>query len=461
MPRPPAPPPSPDGPPPREGGDACPGTLRLHSADDGLLARVRLPGGVLTAPQARALQDAADRLGDGSLHITSRGNVQLRGLSSDCSGPLAQRLDAAGLLPSARHERVRNVLASPLSGLDGDGHLPVRPWLRELDTLLCTSDATTALSGRFLFALDDGRGDVAGLDADVTLLAVSAGEALLLVAGTPAAVVPAAEAPRAALFTATAFLGLAAGAGGRGAAGASGRVWRIAELPGGPGPLADALPGLLRDAGVPATGQDSSAAPPTAPGPSPGAVFGPGGSVTLSALAPLGLLTGSRWRALLDAAERDGSGEILLTPWRGVLVPGVPRHRAAALLASLDAAGLVTDPGSPWIGVGACVGRPGCAKSLADVRADAAASLPPAPGLPVYWSGCERRCGRPQGTRIDVLATGEGYRVTAPGAGRPRDVAARPADLAAALAAARGHPGEADRTDHHSDDRNDSDAATR
>ncbi|MBW1600107.1 precorrin-3B synthase, partial [Streptomyces sp. JJ38] len=432
MPRPPAPPPSPDGPPPREGGDACPGTLRLHSADDGLLARVRLPGGVLTAPQARALQGAADRLGDGSLHITSRGNVQLRGLSSGCSGPLAERLDAAGLLPSARHERVRNVLASPLSGLDGAGHLSVRPWLRELDTLLCTSDAATALSGRFLFALDDGRGDVAGLDADVTLLAVSADAARLLVAGTAAAVVPAAEAARAALLAATAFLDLAAGRGGR--------VWRIAELPGGPGALAAALPGLLRDAGVPATGPDSSAAPPTGPGPSPGVVSGPGAPVTLSALAPLGLLTGPRWRALLDAAERDGSGEILLTPWRGVLVPGVPRHRAAALLASLDATGLVTDPGSPWIGVGACVGRPGCAKSLADVRADAAAALPAVPGLPVYWSGCERRCGRPQGTRVDVLATGEGYRVTEPGAERPRDVAARPAELAAALAAARGHP---------------------
>ncbi|GAB3825116.1 hypothetical protein [Dactylosporangium cerinum] len=80
----------------------------------------------------------------------------------------------------------------------------------------------------------------------------------------------------------------------------------------------------------------------------------------------------------------------------------------------LTAAGLVTDPGSPWAGVTACAGRPGCAKALADVRADARAAVEAgtAPtGLPVHWVGCERRCGAPKGRHVEMLATADGYQV--------------------------------------------------
>ncbi|GAA4676400.1 precorrin-3B synthase [Streptomyces chumphonensis] len=451
MPTPPAPPPFPDGPPPPEGGDACPGSLRPHTADDGLLVRVRIPGGVLTTRQAQVAADAADRLGDGTLHLTSRGNVQLRGLRSDGVRELAGLLTAAGLLPSARHERVRNVVASPLSARDGRGHRDVRPWLRELDALLCASNSAPELSGRFLFALDDGRGDVLALGPDVTLLASPAGDAVLYVADTAAARVPAAEAPRAALLAAETFLTAAREC--------AARTWRVTELPGGPGALARALPQRLRDAGLaaappPAPRTAPPTAPPAAP-PTPGVLpgAGPDGPVTLSVHAPFGALGTARWRALVDAARLGDADELTLTPWRGVLVPGLPRARAEEAAARLAAAGLVTDPASPWPGVGACVGRPGCAKALADVRADAAAALPdPAPatpaasgtgGVPVYWSGCARRCGHPRGEHVDVLATGDGYRVTAPDGHTvhlPAPAAGGappPGRTAAALAAAR------------------------
>src|SRR5215218_8158350 len=160
-----------DAAPVRDRGDACPGALRLHAADDGGLARLRLPGGFLTARQVEALAVAAEELGDGRLDITSRGNVQLRGLGDACAAPLAAALHDAGLLPSERHERIRNIVASPLAGLDGLPTADVGGWTRALDGLLCGSDRATGLSGRFLFALDDGRGDVAALGADVTLLA--------------------------------------------------------------------------------------------------------------------------------------------------------------------------------------------------------------------------------------------------------------------------------------------------
>ncbi|UUS32094.1 cobalamin biosynthesis protein CobG [Streptomyces changanensis] len=449
----------------RDRGDACPGALRLHRADDGGLARLRLPVGVLTSHQITALADAADRLGDGHLGVTSRGNLDLRGLPDDCGLALAELLDAAGLLPSAAHERIRNMVVSPLAGLDGRGHADAQAWARELDALLCAEAWTTALSGRFLFAVDDGRGDVAGLGADVTLLAEPDGRAVLRVgdAGGAAAVggavggggtaeggggtaaaggataggavggtwrVAGADAPRAALAVARAFLAVAREAGTG--------AWRVAELPADCG-LGTAVTRHLADAGVVAWPEAAWPAPGTATGatgaiagtgtgtatdaaPEPG-VVGEGGAV--SVVAPLGRVTTAQFRAL----DPGPAGEVRVTPWRGFVVTGLP-GRAAAVerLAALEAAGYLVRAGSPWLSVSACTGRPGCGKALADVRADA---RPLEHGLPVHWSGCARRCGHPQGDWVDALATSDGtYEITvrtAPGT-RPPAPAASPTD---------------------------------
>ncbi|MEU1183730.1 cobalamin biosynthesis protein CobG [Streptomyces sp. NPDC005820] len=403
----------------RDRGDACPGALRLHAADDGALARIRVPGGVLRVDQAGALGLAAQELGDGELHLTSRGNVQLRGLPTGCGAELTQRLESAGLLPSWRHERVRNVVASPLSGLDGHGCADVRAWLRELDGLVCASEAAAGLSGRFLFALDDGRGDVAALGADVTLEATPDGGAWLRIGSSDsAALVDAENAPRAAVLAAEVFLEASAG-----------QAWRVAELPGSGEELAREVARRLRTPEV-----RGASARPRAGEPPPGPVTRPDGTTSLSVLAPLGRLTAAQWDEVTAAA----SGELRITPWRGVILPLVPAER----LPGLDAVGLITGPASPWLGVGACIGRPGCAKSRADVRTEAAAALTAGGGLPAYWSGCERRCGRPRGDHVDVVAAPDGgYRISVVRAGRVLTTytADNSSLLAAAVAAAHMH----------------------
>ncbi|WOI63415.1 cobalamin biosynthesis protein CobG [Streptomyces fradiae] len=402
----------------RDRADACPGALRLHRADDGGLARLRLPTGVLTAPQVAALADAADRLGDGRIGVTSRGNLDLRGLPDDCGLALAERLGAAGLLPSAAHERVRNMVVSPLSGLDGRGFGDAGAWARSLDALLCARAWTTGLSGRFLFAVDDGRGDVAGLGGDVTLVAEPGGGALVRIGGLTWRVAPD-DAPAAALAAAEAFLAVAREAGTG--------AWRVAELPDG-APLEGAVTERLATAGIAAapvaahaaagTGALPGAAglPPAAAPPEPGLV----GDRALSVVAPLGRVTSGQFRALAAGA----GDEVRVTPWRGFVVAGLAgRAEAEERLAALADAGYLTRPGSPWLAVSACTGRPGCGKALADVRADARplddAALR---GLPAHWSGCERRCGHPQGDWVDVLATGDGaYGITVRAARRDND----------------------------------------
>ncbi|WP_262705690.1 MULTISPECIES: precorrin-3B synthase [Streptomyces] len=466
--------PSGDETPVRGRDDACPGALRLHPADDGSLARIRVPGGLLTARQARALGRVAEELGDGRLDITSRGNAQVRGLAAGCGGELADRLRAAGLLPSDRHDRVRNIVASPLSGLDRAGHADVVAWVRELDAVLCDEASVdtlagrgelSGLSGRFLFALDDGRGDVAALGADVTLIATPGGGAVLRVGGPPAGAgvasvgtggaaargdlwVRSEDAARAAALAAVEFLARARESGTR--------AWRVRELPAQHAVTADRLAARLADADIhtephPGAPGPRPPQPPPVPGPVPGPAPGPDGRHALSVALPLGRVSAAQWRLITGLASRSGADELRMTPWRGVVLPGFAPDDTRGALSELSDAGLVTTPDSPWLGVGACTGRPGCAKSLADVRAHAtrmaagtARQGAPDP-LPVYVSGCERRCGHPGGRWVDALATGDtDYRVTVRGGAKgdtpeaEDGVEVTAEQLADAVAAARG-----------------------
>ncbi|MEO5873991.1 MAG: hypothetical protein ABIS86_17280, partial [Streptosporangiaceae bacterium] len=145
------------------------------------------------------------------------------------------------------------------------------------------------------------------------------------------------------------------------------------------------------------------------------------GRVALGLLAPLGRLTSAQ------AANLAVHDQLIVTPWRGLVVPGMAPGIGVPF---------VTDPASPWVGVTACTGRPGCAKSLADVQSDAAAVLRDHPSAvrepaAVHWAGCERRCGKPKGRAVDVVAALGGYRVN------DGPVLSGLAETAAAVAAAR------------------------
>src|SRR6185437_1871853 len=56
----------------------------------------------------------------------------------------------------------------------------VRDWVRRLDAAIQAEPTLAELPGRFWFGIDDGRGDVSGLGADVGVHVVGAGVALLL-----------------------------------------------------------------------------------------------------------------------------------------------------------------------------------------------------------------------------------------------------------------------------------------
>ncbi len=366
--------------------DACPGALQTHQAADGALARVRIPGGALSADQLAALAGAAEEFGDGTLHLTVRASVQLRGIADTAA--VAEAVAGAGLLPSASHERVRNLVASPLTGRCG-GLTDVRARVAELDDALCADPGLAALPGRFWFALDDGRGDVAGLGADAAVRSLPDGSAALLLAAADTGVrLDPAEAIPALLTVARRF------------AAVRDNAWRIAELADPEPLLAGWVRAPERVAAIPVT------RPPV------GWIAQDDGLVALGAAVPLGVLT-ARQAQFLAAM----GAPVVITPWRSILVCDLDEGVADTALRVLPPLGLVFDETSRWLRVSACVGSPGCERSRADVRADAARAVAaghggdPAPGADavVHYAGCERACGRPVSGRV-LVATGEGYR---------------------------------------------------
>jgi sulfite reductase beta subunit-like hemoprotein len=378
-------------PDPRAAADRCPGTLRLHEAEDGLLARVRVPGGRLDAARVRAVAEAAT-LGNGLVDLTSRANLQVRGLPAGAADDLAALLTAGGLLPSAAHDRVRNVVASPLAGRHPRAVSDTDPVVEAIDRGLCSDASLADLPGRFLFAVDDGSSLALHRDADVTLVARDPGTYELALGGERMAGRVAADAAAVvAVAAATAFLHVA-----------EGRAWRIAELPDGPGEVARRL--RLRLAGP--FGGDG-VEPLT-----PGRIEQRDGRVAITALVPLARLEGD---ALVALADRDC--ELRIGTGRTLTVVDVDPAAAEGVERRLRELGMVLEPSSGWVGLTACAGRERCPKALLDVRAAAAARAAvrrPRDGAE-HWTACERRCGERANQPVAVTVLGTGISVRARG----------------------------------------------
>ena len=271
-----------------------------------MLVRLRLIGGRVSATELGALGAVAETYGDGHLHLTSRANLQLRGLPGT-HGELAPEvltaLESTGLLPTRSHELVRNVMVSPQTGLPGGmaggtagGMADLRPVAAELDHLLCAEPLLATLSGRFLFVLDDGRGDLIERACDLGLVALDDRSAQLRIGDGWGPVVP--------LETAAAQLTSLATTFARRRGEGPHAPWHVAELP---EPL---LPPSAPDPRLP------TARAPLPYGDVPGGrhVEIPGGVLDAVLLDTVLLHTVTD---TLTAVVPS----LIVTPWRGVLIP--------------------------------------------------------------------------------------------------------------------------------------------
>lgn len=290
----------------RTRGDLCPGVLRPWPADDGALVRLRIPGGRVSPASLAALHRVASRFGDDdNVYLTTRANLQLRALPTDPDGRLpgevVEAIAATGLLPSPGHELVRNILVSPLTGLVG-GRADLRPVTDALDAGLLADPVLAGLPGRFLFVLDDGRGDLIDRTCDLGLVALDARTAQLRVGDHRAGTVPldasaVGDAARRLVELAREFVRV------RGSG--PDAPWHVRELP---APLVSSL----SSSSLPAT-----PSAPRLPAPTPSLPFGrvAGAAAIEHVRAPGGILD----RDLIARLTGPEVGELIVTPWRGVL----------------------------------------------------------------------------------------------------------------------------------------------
>jgi len=389
--------------------------LRIVPARDGGLCRVKLPGGRLTAVQARAIATASARWASGVLELTNRANLQLRGVRPDGAAALVAELQAAGLGPSdPAADDVRNLLLSPAAGRDPQQLRDVRPLAAELLALLEGDRRLHGLSPKFALQLDGGEA-LARLDHahDVWLSARAEGVVLGL-AGTPldapVGLIPPGQEVTTVAQLLHRFLDLAGPE--------QSRMRQLLETH----PLDDLLAGMdLLPApptpGAPAqTAQRLSRHPQRQPG-----------LCWIGAQPALGRLPAATLAAVAELAEHHGKGELHLTPWQGLLLPDVPVDQAPALLKALTALALITDPAAPLARLVACTGSAGCAKGQADTKGDALRLAERLPAdVEVHLSGCPRSCALAGQAPHTLLAVAPGRYdlfvrdATQPGPGRRR-----------------------------------------
>jgi precorrin-3B synthase len=379
----------------------CPGVLRPMETGDGLLARVRGRRGRLSLDQAAAVAESAIACGNGSIALSSRGNLLLRGLREAASPDLHARLSEADFInadPGA--ERLGNITASPLDDLDPLAAFDLGPSVGALESRLKDDKGLRGLPAKFSFVVDAlGRLPLGDIDADIRFEAAGAERFAIFLAGEDAlaAECAAAEAGDAGARLSRAFLGLA-GAG----EGAPRRMRALIEQRGAKIVFAEAgyetklrLRSQRRSSLRDVLGAH---------------VFGM--SPVVGAAAAFGEVEAKRFKGLIERARSLGANGVRLTPWRAFFIVGLDPLSAASMIEACAKLRFITNADEPRLRIAACPGAPACVHGRRRVREDAsrwAPLIPTGDGVILHVSGCAKGCARPAATAATLTATETGY----------------------------------------------------
>ena len=127
------------------------------------MMRLRVPNGILSSEQMRVLGEIVQRYGDdGNADITTRQNLQLRGIRIEDIPDIFQRLKSVGMTSvQSGMDNVRNITGSPMAGLDADELIDTRELVQKVQDMITNygqgNYQFTNLPRKFNIAIEGGR----------------------------------------------------------------------------------------------------------------------------------------------------------------------------------------------------------------------------------------------------------------------------------------------------------------
>lgn len=331
----------------------CPSAHKPMMSGDGLLIRIKPRMGRIAAKDVLFLCDLAENFGNGLIDLTSRANIQLRGVGEDDHTIVLDALIDRGLVDlDADHEARRNVIVTPFWA-SGDMSERLAIKLTEVFTGF-------DLPQKMGLVVDTGPdallSDVPG---DVRMERSEAGELILRADG--------------------AALGREITEGSAADALAELLEWFLETG----GASAGRMARHLKNAAIPEhwaqCAPATQAARPNLGSDGRDALFG----------VPFGSTDANALRALVQAT---GGQHIRITPWRSILVEGT---------ASVAVDGFLTK-WSPLMDIAACPGAPHCGQASVETRPLANALAGRVTGT-LHVSGCAKGCARPKPSDVTLV----------------------------------------------------------
>jgi len=364
------------------------GLFYVAPAQDSFMLRLRIPGGILATHQLRGLAQMAEEWGSGRADLTTRSNLQIREFQPKDIVRVLNRVQSLGMTSrGSGADNIRNITASPTTGLDSQELLDVAPLAEALQAYISNSPDMYELPRKFNVAFDNGGIISAVADTnDIGFVAVEVGEGRSVPAGIYFRVLLSGITghrqfatdcgillrPDQTVAVAAAMIRIFTRHGDR----TNRKRARLKYLIDAWG-VEKFLSETEKLLAFPLIHVPASECEPRRPIDRAGHIgIHPQSQPGLHYIGlsiPVGRLPVAQMRAIADIADRFGSGELRLTVWQNLLIPNIPTHHLAAAQQALTNASLTCSAGTVLSGTVACTGNQGCRFAASDTKTHAVA----------------------------------------------------------------------------------------